>query len=125
MADLTYAQLKAAVDNLAKNVAKDSEKIRVFAQQIGTEATEVARTADLIGAKGVDKDTVAETELLSKLMYGLSQAAIEYASAGDTTSKAAGASHDQVKRTHAGIQEAFTRSPVDLSNLNREWLRQE
>lgn len=125
MADLTYAQLKAAVDALAKNVAQDSEKIRVFARQVADEATDTARVAEGIGAKGVDKETVAETQQLSKLMHGLSQAAIEYASAGDTTAKAARAAHSQTQRTHAGIQEAFTRSPVDLSNLDREWLRQE
>lgn len=125
MPDLTYNQLKAAVDTLAKTVAKDGEKIRVFAQQIHKEAVDTGRVADGIGSLGVDKETVAETHLLSRLMHGLSEAAIHYASATDGTSKSAAAASGQATRTHAGIQEAFRASPVDLSNLNREWLRQQ
>lgn len=125
MPELTYNQLKAAVDALAKNVAKDGEKIRAFAQQVHTEAVATARVAEGIGSMGVDKETVAETHLLSRLMHGLSEAAIQYAAAGDTTSKTAAAASDQAQRTHGGIQEAFRASPVDLSNLNNEWLRQQ
>lgn len=125
MADLTYKQLQKAVTDLAKDVAKGSETIRTVAQQIDEEAQDTARVAEAIGGMGVDRDTVSETSELSKIMRGVSEAALAYASAGDNTTKAAKAAYDQAHTTHNGIQEAYSRSTVNISNLNREWLRQE
>lgn len=125
MPDLTYTQLKAAVTALAKTVTRDADAIRAFAQQTEEEATDTARVADGIGALRVDTQTVAETHELSSIMRGLSETAIQYAAAGDNTAKAATAAHEQAQRTHAGMQEAFNRSPVDLRDVDREWFRQE
>lgn len=125
MADLTYKQLQKAVTDMRDNIARASEAIRVRAQQIDDEAQDTARTAEMIGGMRVDSETVAETSELARIMRGVSEAAIGYAAAGDTTAKMADAAHAQAKTTHAGIQEAFTRAPVDMSNLDREWLRQE
>jgi uncharacterized protein YoaH (UPF0181 family) len=125
MADLTYKQLQKAVTDLAKDVAKGADAIRTVAQQIDEEAQDTARVAEAIGGMGVDRDTVAETSELSKIMRGVSEAALAYASAGDNTTKAAKAAYDQAHATHNGIQEAYSRSTVNISNLNREWLRQE
>lgn len=125
MTDLTYLQLKASVTALTRTIAKDADQIRSFAQNIQFEATDTARVADGIGAMKVDTETVGETHQLSKIMAGLSDAAIQYASYADTTAHTASAAHDQAHRTHDGMQEAFTRSPVDLSDVNREWFRQE
>jgi uncharacterized phage infection (PIP) family protein YhgE len=125
MADLTYKRLQKAVTDLAKDVAKGSEAIRSAAQWIDEEAQDTSRVAEAIGGMGVDRETVSETHELSKAMRGVSEGAIDYASSGDTTTKAAKAAYDQAHTTHNGIQEAYSRSSADVSNLNREWLRQE
>lgn len=125
MTDLTYQQLQTAVSALAKTIAADADAIRSFAQNIDFEATDTARVADGIGAMKVDTETVGETHQLSKIMFGLSEAAIQYASYADNTARAAAAVHAQAHRTHDGMQEAFTRSPVDLSDVNRTWFLQE
>lgn len=125
MADITYKQLKAAVENLAKEVNRASDAIRAKAQQIDEEAKDTARIAEMIAGMGVDTATVGETRDLSRLMNGVSEAAITYASAGDNTAKSASAAAIQAHVTHGGIQEAVSRSPVDVRNLDREWLRQD
>lgn len=124
-ADLKYQQLQKAVTDLGKQVVRASEAILVHAQNITNEARDTARTAEGIGALGVDHATVAETLALAQLMDGLSDSAYAYASAADTTSKAAKAAHDQNQASHGGIAEAVQRSTVDVSGLNRDWLRQE
>lgn len=125
MADLTYKQLQKTVTDLAKDVTRGSEAIHAAAQRIDGEAQDTARVAEMIGGMGVDTATVAETRELSKITQGVSEAAIAYASAGDNTAKAAQAAHDQARASHGGIQEAYSRATVDISNLKREWLQQE
>ncbi|MFE4915821.1 hypothetical protein ACFRCX_30415 [Streptomyces sp. NPDC056652] len=125
MAELTYKQLLKAVTDLQKDVTRSSEAIRVKAQQMDEEARDTARIAEMIGGMGVDSDTISETRDLSRLMNGVSEAAIAYASAGDNTAKAAKAAYDQAHATHGGIQEAFARAAVDMTSLDRDWLRQD
>lgn len=125
MADLTLNQLKKAVSDVANRTARRGEKIRVLARHIEDVAEDTARVADGIGAMKVDVDTVSETQELARIMAGLSEAALTYASASDTTARRAQAAHDQAQASHGGIQEAFRRAPVDTRGLNREWLRQE
>lgn len=126
MTDLTYKQLQQAVTGLTTEVTRAAEAIRIRAQQIDDHAQDTARVAEMIGAMRVDASTVAETRDLSKIMRGLSEAAIAYASAGDTTAKAATAAHDQAHTTHNGINEAYSRAPVDnIHDVDREWFRQE
>lgn len=124
-ADITYRELQRDVTNLGKQVMRASEAIRGHAQTITDEACDTARVAEAIATLGVDQETVAETSALARLMDSLSDAAIGYASKADTTAKAAQAAHDQNQTSHGGIAEAVSRSSVDVSNLNREWLRQE
>ncbi|PBC72265.1 MULTISPECIES: hypothetical protein [unclassified Streptomyces] len=124
MADITYKQLKAAVEGLAKEVTRASDAIRGKAQQIDEEAKDTARIAEMIAGMGVDTATVGETRDLSRLMNGVSEAAIAYASAGGNTAKSANAAAIQAHTTHGGIQEAFARAALDMSHLDREWLRQ-
>ncbi|MFG2532725.1 hypothetical protein [Streptomyces sp. NPDC048516] len=125
MADITYKQLKAAVEGLAKEVSRASDAIRGRAQQIDEEAKDTARIAEMIAGMGVDTATVGETRDLSRLMNGVSEAAIAYASAGDNTAKSAAAAAIQANTTHGGIQEAFSRAAFDMSHLDRNWLRQD
>lgn len=126
MTDLTYKQLQKAVTDLRNNVTRASEAIRGRAKELDEEAQDTARVADLIGRLRVDNATVGETNELSRIMRGVSEAAIAYASAGDTTAKTAEAAHQQAHTTHNGIQEAVSRSNVTgIHDIDREWFRQE
>jgi methyl-accepting chemotaxis protein len=125
MADLKYRQLQKAVTDLGREVTRGAEAIHARAQKIDEEAQDTARLAEQIHGMGVDPDTISETRETAKLMASLSAGARTYASAGDTTARAAKAAHDQAHASHDGINEKINRSPVDVSNLNREWLRQE
>ncbi|MFD5899151.1 hypothetical protein [Streptomyces sp. NPDC060366] len=125
MADMTYSQLQQAVTGLSKDITKASGAIRGRAQVMDEEAQDTARVAQQIGGMGVDPATTSETQELARIMKGVSEAAIAYASAGDTTAKTANAAFAQGVASHGGIQEAHRRSTVDMSNLKPEWLRQE
>jgi hypothetical protein len=126
MSDLTNDRLKRAVASLAKAEAKDAEAVRTLAKFIDDEAQDTARVAEGIASFRVDTDTVSETHELSKIMAGLSEATIAYASAGDTVSKQAQAVHNTARAAHDGIEEAFARSTAsNVYDLNRDWLAQE
>lgn len=127
MADLTYKQLQAATSAIAKKIARASEAIRQEAKAVDEEAQDTARIADSIGSLKVDNATISETRELSKIMFGLSEAVIAYASSGDTTAKQAQAVYDQNRASHSGVNEAVNRSPVGraIYDVNREWFRQE
>lgn len=124
--DLTHGHLKRIVATFAKVAAQDAEAIRVLAKTIDDEAKDTARIADGIAALHVDTDTVAETHELAKILAGVSEATITYASGADIASKLAHAAHGTASRTHDGIDEAFARSTAtDVYDLNRSWLSQE
>lgn len=125
MADLTYRQLKAAVETLAKETTRDAEAILCSVQMIEADAKDTARVAEMIAALGVDPATVAETHDLARVMTGFSEVSVAYVFAGDNTAKSASAAATQAQTTHSGIQEAYSRATVNLSSLYREWLTQE
>ncbi|MFE5828977.1 hypothetical protein ACFQ8W_01690 [Streptomyces sp. NPDC056508] len=125
MPDITYTQLTTALANLEKGIARAADQIRDRTDKIDEIAEETARTADAIASLGVDTATVSETTELAKTLRGVSEAVITYANAGDATARAAAAAGKQAHTAHAGIHEAYGRSTVDLSGVNREWLRQE
>ncbi|MFB7359594.1 hypothetical protein [Streptomyces gardneri] len=125
MADLTYTQLIRAIGGLERNIARDADEIQVRAQFIDTIAQDTARVAEMIGGMKVDSATVSETRELSKILRGVSKATLQYASAADTTAKSARAAGEQARTTHAGIDEAVSRAPVDVSDVHREWFQQE
>lgn len=125
MADLTYRQLQAAITDLGRNVTRGAEAISAQTQRIDEEAQDTARLAEQIQSMGVDAATVSETQETAKTMAGLSTAARTYASAGDTTARAAKAAHEQAHASHDGINEAVNRSTIDVSHLSRDWLRRE
>lgn len=127
MPDLTYKQLQKAAADLGKSIARGAEAIHGHAKAISDEAIDTARVADLLGGLHVDNATVGETRELSKIMEGVSEAAIAYASAGDTTAKAAQAVQDQNRASHDGINQAANRSPVGraIYDVNRAWFAQQ
>lgn len=126
MSDLTYSQLQKAVTDLQKTVARAAEAIRAQAQYIDEEARDTARTSELIANMGVDPATVTETLDLSRLMNGVREAAIAYASASDTTARSAQAAGQELHRSHSGVREALLRAPVTgIDNLNPDWIRKQ
>ena len=126
MPEMTYQQLKAATIQLTKRIIRDSESIRRWGQHIDNEATETRRIGDQIGAKRVDPDTVAETQELAKIMEGVSEAAIAYATSGQDAAAASKAAHGQAQASHGGISEAVNRSSArNIHDVDRTWLEQE
>lgn len=125
MADLTYQQLQKTVTDLAKDVMQHAGAVRADALGVDRDAKDTARVAEVIAAIGVDPDTIAEAHQLARITAGVSQAAVAYANAGDTTGKAAQAAGAQAKASHGGINEAYNRSTVDISHMKPQWLTQE
>lgn len=126
MADLTYTQLHKGVTDFGQKIARHGQMIHNQAHSIDDDATDTSRVAEQISAMGVDSATIAETSDLARSMRTLSEALTAYASAGDTTTRAAKAACDQLRSTHDGIQEAVSRAPVDrIHDVNPGWFRQE
>ncbi|MEU6979586.1 hypothetical protein [Streptomyces sp. NPDC046371] len=122
---LTFSELVAYTNEAQRMLARNAEGIRVRANQMNEIAVETARVAEALSALAVDNASVSETKELAKIMLGLGGSVTDYAASGEATARAAGAAVEQAKRTHSGIQEQFNRAPVDLSNVNRQWLWQE
>ncbi|MFZ3475956.1 hypothetical protein ACODT4_43990 [Streptomyces sp. 2.9] len=126
MAELTYKVLVRRTQDKEKALARNAEGVKKAADNIKELADDTASDADALGAKSVDRDSLAECQELSKIIRGVSEAAISYASKTSDTAKAAKAAGDQARTTHAGFQEAFDRSDVtDLQKVSRDWFEQE
>ncbi|MER7048936.1 hypothetical protein [Streptomyces jumonjinensis] len=126
MAELTYKVLVRKTQDKEKALARNAEGVKKAADNIRELADDTASDADALGAKSVDRDSLAECQELSKIIRGVSEAAITYASRTSDTAKAAKAAGDQARTAHAGFQEAFDRSDVDgLEKVSRYWFEQE
>lgn len=126
MAELTYKTLLRAVQNKEKVLIRNADSIKKAADNIRELADDTASDADALGAKSVDRDSLSECQELSKIIRGVSEAAIQYAAKGVDTAKTAQAAADQARSTHGGIQEAFDRSTVTgLEEVSRDWLEQQ
>lgn len=124
--DLTYKALVRAVEAKEKALARNAESVKKAADTIKEHADDTAADADALGAKSVDRDSISECQELSKIIRGVSDGAITYASKTTDTAKAAKAAGDQARTTHGGFQEAFDRSAVTgLEQVSRDWLEQE
>jgi hypothetical protein len=126
MAELTYKVLVRKTQDKEKALARNAEGVKKAADHIKELADDTASDADALGAKSVDRDSLAECQELAKIIRGVSEGAINYASKTSDTAKAAKAAGDQARTTHAGFQEAFDRSSVtDLEKVSRDWFEQE
>ncbi|WP_328545480.1 hypothetical protein [Streptomyces europaeiscabiei] len=126
MAELTFKTLVRAVQTKEKSLARNAESVKKAADTIKDHADDTASDADALGAKSVDRDSIAECQELSKIIRGVSNAAIQYAAIGVDTARAAKAAGDQARTTHGAFQEAFDRSNVtDLEKVSRDWFEQE
>lgn len=120
---LTYRQLLRETRDLAKGVRHATETHKKLATAMDQQAKDTGRIAEQIAALHVDTATVAETREVSRIMQGLSVAALAYANAADEASRAATAAEQQTRTDHGGIQEAADRSPVPMAD--RSWYAQE
>lgn len=126
MAELTYKVLVRKTQDKEKALARNAESAKKAADNIKELADDTASDADALGAKSVDRDSLAECQELAKGIRGVSDGALTYASKTSDTAKAAKAAGDQARTTHAGFQEAFDRSSVtDLEKVSRDWFEQE
>jgi hypothetical protein len=125
MADMTYTQLVKAITTFEKLLLQDAERIRSNAEAMDQMAGDTAREADVLGALAVDPFTVAEAKEVAKVLRGVGTAVLAYSAAGNTTARVAAAAAEQARTTHAGIKEQVGRAPVDITGVNREFLRQE
>ncbi|MFF1444129.1 hypothetical protein [Streptomyces sp. NPDC058295] len=124
--DLTYKALMRAVQQKQQTLARNAENVKQAADTITQHADDTAKDADILGAKSVDRDSVAECQELSKAIRGVSDTANTYAAKGVDTAKAAKAAADQARSTHGGFQEAFDRSSITgIEDVSRDWFEQE
>ena len=125
MSDLTYKALKAKTANLERKVSRNADEVKAAAKVIDAEATETHRESEQIAAQSVDRDSVADSQELARVIKGLSEGILTYAAKAQDTAKQAKAAGDQARSTHGGFQEAFDRSNVDgLENVDRDWFEQ-
>lgn len=126
MAELTYKVLVRKTQGKEKALARNAEGVKKAAGSITELADDTASDADALGAKSVDRDSLAECQELAKIIRGVSDGAATLASKTSDTAKAAKAAGDQARTTHAGFQEAFDHSRVtDLEKVSRDWFEQE
>lgn len=123
MAGLTYKELRREVRALAKDIQQATDRHQATARRQNAEARDTRHVADQITMLRVDQATVAETREVARIMKGLSDAALAYATACEETGRAAKAAEEQAVTDHGGIQEAVDRSPVPMANAS--WYRQE
>ncbi|MFE2324614.1 hypothetical protein ACFXD5_11965 [Streptomyces sp. NPDC059385] len=115
MADVTYRQLRADVQELARLVARDGEAVRQIGQRADRNAQDVARVADGLANLEVDTHTTGEAKDVARIMRGLSMAAITAASAADNVYGAARAADAQAQKSHEGIDEQVGAMTVPMA----------
>ena len=125
-AEMTYEQFLKAVTDFSQEVVTNATAINRWAEFIDKEAGDTAHVAELIGAKQVDRDTIAETHQLARIMRDVSEDAIQYAARANTTSVLARNSHDQAVDSHQGIHENVNASPAEgIHDVHNDWFTQE
>lgn len=125
MADMTYTQLVRSIETHQVTTARSAEAIRLRAQALSDYAQATRHDAKCLAAMSVDPYTYSEADQLARNLDGVSDAVVAYASASDTTARCAKAAADQARATHAGVQQAASRAPVDVTGVKRVWFQQE
>ncbi|MDX5526061.1 hypothetical protein PV677_35935 [Streptomyces sp. DE06-01C] len=115
MAETTYRQLRAQVQELTRLVAQDGETIRQIGLRADQNAQAVARVADGLANLEVDTLTTGEAKDVARIMRGLSVTAITVASATDNVGSAARAADAQARTTHEGVDEQVGAMPVPMA----------
>ncbi|MBD3550869.1 MULTISPECIES: hypothetical protein [unclassified Streptomyces] len=115
MAEITYRELRAQVQELARLIAQDGETIRQIGRRADQNAQAVARVADQLAHVEVDTLTTGEAKDVARIMRGLSNTSIAVASACDTVVGAARAADAQAHRTHDGVNEQVGAQSVPMA----------
>lgn len=116
MAKLTYKELVRETRRLASDIRQATDTHAKTARQQTAEARDTQHIADQITMLRVDPATVAETREVARIMKGISDTALTYATACDQAGRTAAAAEQQAVTDHGGIQEAVDRSPVPMAN---------
>lgn len=125
MSELTYKALKAKTTALEKKVTRNAEETQAAVKVLEEEAKETARESEQMAGKSVDRDSVAESTELAKVLTGVSDGFAVYVAKAQDTAKQAKAAGDEATASHGGFQEQFDRSTVDgLEHVSRDWLEQ-
>ncbi|WP_432089129.1 hypothetical protein [Streptomyces sp. bgisy095] len=118
MPELTYRQLRAMVQEMAKEVALDGEAIRDLEQRARKNAGLVAQTADSLAKLEVDPHTTGEAKDTARIMNGLTTSAIAAASTADNVGAAARAADAQAQKSHGGIDEQVNAMNVPMAKAS-------
>ncbi|MFJ7209504.1 hypothetical protein ACIQWR_38985 [Streptomyces sp. NPDC098789] len=118
MAETTYRALRAKVQKLAYSVARDGEAIRQVGQRADQNARRVAYVADQLAALEVDTLTTGEAKDVSRIMRGVSTAAIASASAADSVGAAARGVDAQAQKSHGAIDEQVGAMTVRMARAS-------
>ncbi|MFD7448285.1 hypothetical protein [Kitasatospora sp. NPDC059827] len=121
--DLTYRELVRQVRELSRKVRRDTAAFQALATAQKEQAQQTGRLAEQIATLHVDAATVAETREVSRIMQGLSDAAIAYAASAEEAGREAVATERQAHTDHDGIQQAVDSSRVPMAD--RTWYTQE
>lgn len=116
MAGLTYKQLLREVRNLTREIRGATDAHAKTARHQTAEARDTGHIADQITMLRVDTATVNETREVARIMNGLSDVALSYATACEEAGRSAAAAEQQAVADHGGIQEAVDRAPVPMAN---------
>lgn len=120
---ITYVQLAAEAKALAGQIRASAVRHSQLAAQLDIEAKDTGRIAEQISTLSVDAATIADTRELARIMQGVSQATVAYATAATEASRAARAVERQNASDHGGIHEAVRSAPVPMAD--RDWYTQE
>lgn len=120
---LVYRELLSELRRLAVEVRLVTSWHNKLGSAMDAQARDTGRTAEHIAGLKVDSATVAETREVARIMQGLSTATLSFRGAADGAHRAASAAEQETVATHGGINEAVSRSPVEMAN--RTWYRQE
>ncbi|MET8623598.1 hypothetical protein ABZW30_07555 [Kitasatospora sp. NPDC004669] len=121
--DLTYRDLVRQVRELSRELRRDTTAFRALATAQDNAAKETGRIAEQIATLKVDAATVAETHEVARIMQGLSDDAIAYATSAEEAGRDAAAAEQQAHTDHDGIQQAVDSSRVPMAD--RQWYTQE
>lgn len=120
---VTYVQMLADTKALAALIRASADRHQQLASHLDEEAKDTGRIAEQISTLHVDPATIAETQELARIMQGVSQAAVEFATAAGEVARAARAAEQQTATDHHGIHEAARSAPVPMAA--RTWYSQE
>ena len=122
---LTFTGLKTAINKLDAETQAVSVVLEERAKMLREIGEDTASVAEMIAEMGIDTTTVEECRSVAQECGALTQGATGFLNALADVRTASGAMRDSANSEDGGIQEAVDSSPVDATEINREWFRTE